>query len=181
MFLVILSLLFAAVGGLCILRYWVIKKDSGMRSDWSGGAVFSWAVSIIFLIILVGGTLISYSIQLSDIEELKKIKASETIYKSKAEALTRQFAGYLAEAYPKHERDIFTTIAPEKVSLYMVKYPELQSSQTFVALVAQISKMQNDYYGQQLKAQDILQDMRFRKVNPWTINRIIPEIPLDMR
>jgi hypothetical protein len=117
---------------------------------------------------------IGYSDQLSDIEEIKKIERFESIYKNKADTLTKQFAGYLAEMYPKYEKNIFDTIAPDKVSLYMVKYPDLKASATIMALVDNILKLQNDYYKCQLSKETTLKDMRFRVKNPWIFGGLIP-------
>jgi hypothetical protein len=176
MFLGILALCFLLCGGLCFWRHGVLKKAE-KETEWDGGGVFFFSVACFFLFILVIAALFSYSNQLGDLEDLKKIKANELIYQSRAEVLTKKFASYLAEAYPKHEREIFSKISPEKVSLYLVKYPELRASQTMITLVEQIGKLQDGYYEQRLKEQEILRNMRFRRVNPWFIPSIIPEIP----
>ncbi|PIZ70616.1 MAG: hypothetical protein COY09_02535 [Candidatus Portnoybacteria bacterium CG_4_10_14_0_2_um_filter_39_11] len=180
MFTGALSLLMAVCGTFCFWRYFMLKKAYG-ETDWAGGGIAFSVATFILFVVFVFGTMVQYAYQKSDFEELRKIRASEVIYKDKAESLTKQFAGYLAEAYPQHERDIFKKISPDKVSFYMVKYPQLQTSQTLTALVAEISKLQGDYYGQQLKAQETLKNIRFRQVNPWFVNAVIPALPPDIR
>jgi len=119
-------------------------------------------------------TVSGYSNQINDFYDLKKIDQLESMYKEKAEALTAQFASYLAEAYPEHERLIFDKISPDKVSLYFVKYPDLKSSETMTALVGEISKLQADYYQQKENRINKLRDVEYRPKSPWVIKFVIP-------
>jgi len=173
MFLALTAMFLGVCGGLCCLRSHFLPKE-GNVTGWIPGAVFLWFFAVVFLVLSLLGTGIGYSNQLSDIEEIKKIERFESIYKNKADTLTTQFAGYLAETYPKYEKDIFSTIAPEKVSLYMVKYPDLKASATIMALVENISKLQNDYYACQLSKETTMKNMRFRMKNPWIFGGLIP-------
>jgi len=173
MFLVLTAVFFAVCGGLCYWRYSSLLRKNN-DTDWEGGAIVFWFCAMLFLGASLVCTGISYTSQLDDFEEIKKIERFESIYKNKADTLTKQFAGYLAEMYPKYEKDIFNTIAPDKVSLYMVKYPDLKASATIMALVENILKLQNDYYACQLSKETTMKDMRFRMKNPWIFGGLIP-------
>lgn len=113
--------------------------------------------------------------QLSDFEDLKKFDQLEVVYKEKAENLTAEFAKYLADMYPNHEKDIYNKIKPEKVDIYFAKYPELQSSRTLVALVGQIRELQNDRYQQAINRTKTLKEIRYRQINPWIFNSWVPK------
>lgn len=127
---------------------------------------------IVFIGVLM--TFWSYSNQLDDIEEVKRINQVEQIYRQKAEALTKKFAEYLAEKYPEHEKEIFSKMSPDKIDLYLVKYPEIKASETLMALVAKIERLENQYYEQKILREAYLKEMRFRLVNPWKFHSFIP-------
>ena len=116
----------------------------------------------------------AYNDQIGDVESLKTFEQKEAILSEKAVNLTTQFANYLADAYPQHEKDLFKDMSPEKVSIYMVKYPEIRSSETMVKLVEEIGKLQNDVYHQRLARTDAEQRIRVRLRNPWLIHFWLP-------
>lgn len=67
------------------------------------------------------------------------------IQKRKSVELLDEFKLYLADMYPKIEKEILKSMKPGNVSAYMIKYPELKSSKTICKLVdlinANISKI----------------------------------------
>ena len=91
--------------------------------------------------------------------------------------MTRQFASYLATAYPQQEREIFNSISPDKIEIYLAKYPEIRSADTLMALVSEISKMQADRYQQKILREDAMKRLRLRQVDPWLIYWWIPTLP----
>jgi len=149
------------------------------RSD--GGWAFIGGIMVflamVCFVVGFGTSLYARSDQIENIENVRMYTAKAAVLEKKANELTTQFAGYLAETYPQFERDIFKQIAPDKVSLYMAKYPELKSSATLTTLVEQISKLQSDRYDQELKKQEVLKDLRFMPKNPWVIRSWIPPAP----
>jgi hypothetical protein len=173
MILTILMILCMIIAGLSYLRCRHLEDDD-LVTGWG----CSFIASLVFVIALAGAHMITigvnYYSQIDDIESVKRYTNVEKIYQEKADALTTQFASYLAEAYPKHEKDIFNQIKPEKIGLYMVKYPELQASATFVALVGQIGKLQSDKYEQRVKKEEALKDIRVRIRNPWVFTSWLP-------
>jgi hypothetical protein len=155
-------------------------------SDISGWLVMSFICLLISFIspsCVFMGTLTAEGKQRLAFEDVKKLQAVSMIYQDKAEMLTGEFVSYLANTYPDLERDIFSSISPEELTVYMVKYPEIKSSETLIALVGQINSLQTDYYDTQIEIEEALAKIRFRKVNPWIINLFIstpPDEVLDL-
>lgn len=173
------ALLMGVIAGICFVVAITRKKKSEI--DWAVGGGALSVISIALIAILLFFTACSVYNQREDFEQVRKYAKLEVIYQVKAEALTVQFATYLAQAYPQHERDVFKSMSPGQISLYLVKYPELQASKTIVALVEQIAKLQNDRYDQQVKKEESLKDIRFRPHNPFVIGWIVPAPPDDVK
>jgi len=145
------------------------------NDSYKEGVVWLSVISLIPLILAILLTFGSYSGQISDAEDIIKFERLEEVYEDRAEALTQQFASYLSDIYPEHERNIFETIEPEGIDIYLVKYPDLKASETILELVAQIRSMQDDRYGQQIARENTMKSMRYRTRNPWIFNSFIPE------
>jgi len=164
---------FVALAVLCFVRYNVLYAR-GEKSGYDAGGSVLIAIAILVSMIgfLVSGA--GWAKQISDFEDIKKYKNIEVIYKNKAEALTAEFAKHLAESYPEHEKNIYEKISPDKVYLYFAKYPELKASETLVALVERINKLQTDVYDQQINVEFMLKNTRYRLRNPWLFTFMIP-------
>ena len=170
MFFLVFAGLFVLVSVGCFVRY----NMATTHTDWNIGAGFFLTFSIITVCFALIASGIGWAGQVDDIENIKKFQQVEVIYQKKAEALTTEFAKHLADAYPKHEREIFEKISPDKVSWYFSKYPELRSSETLMALVKEINKLQSDVYNQQIAVEQMRQNIRFRLRNPWFFTFMIP-------
>ena len=187
MFFLYVALLFLVFGLFSLWRFKVrdkkglyTREQKEKDSTWQDAAVIWFVVSACLVGIAVFVTLISCADQKEDFENLRLLRETEAIYLKKAKDLTQQFAKYLAEAYPGQERFIFDKIAPEKVGLYLVKYPEIKSSETLMALVAEINKLQSQVYSQMIKRAEIKKDIRFRLVNPWRLNFFMAKPPAEL-
>ena len=160
--------------------YWrvvVNKKNEEETDHWESFVGPSRFIACIVLFASFVALTTNYYRQLDDFQTVKKLCNKEKIYKDKAESLTREFAGYLATAYPEHEKNIFSSISPDNIKIYLAKYPELRNADTIMALVTEISKMQPDYYNQRLLREDVLKNIRFRTINPWIFHWWIPTLP----
>lgn len=142
---------------------WVITIQTSITI----GVISLWLGSIV--------TGICWYLQIRDLENIEKFTNCELIYKDKATELTAEFSKYLAQAYPEHEKAIFDSISPNDVEIYLVKYPELRSSDTILALTAEINQLQSDTYDQRLKKEEAKADIRIRLRNPWLMNFVIPD------
>jgi hypothetical protein len=167
----------------CFYSYNLVvnKGERHSRYEPNASVLFGFTLFIVAIIIVVSGFICSLSVnsdQVSRSVELTKIEASEGIYRLKADNLTKQFASYLAENYPKYEKDIYSRIEPGKLDLYMVKYPELQTHKTLTELVKQIRDLQDKIYEQQLARVQVIGDMRFAVLDPWVYQWVMPNIPV---
>lgn len=175
MFLLMLALLLGVIGLFCYGRYKFLKVTEEKETDWISGVMVFWFFSMVIFISSFVITGANYSKQLSDFEDLKKFDNLEIIYEQKANELTKRFTKILLEIYPQHEKEIFNKISPEKVDIYLVKYPELKTSRTVILLTEQINGLQSDRYEQMIKKECVLKDIRFRLRNPWIWYWFIPE------
>lgn len=139
------------------------------------GAIFLIVVFII-MIILTTTTLYGISSQIKDQTILQKTIDLEKVYQERADNLTKQFALYLVDIYPQHERAVFDKIAPDGIDIYLVKYPDLKTSETIISLVIQIRELQDARYKQQADRAEILQQMRYRRQSPWIFHSFVPPI-----
>jgi len=172
LFLITASLV-VLLAGLCFARGRAIKIDKP-DNEYPLGGTFLLAIAIIIIIVGVATSGNGWYEQISDFEDVKKFQKVEAIYHTKATALTKEFANHLAVTYPKHEKDIYSKISPDKVSMYFAKYPELQTSKTLVVLVEHINKLQSDVYNQQINIEQALKNTRLRLRNPWLFTFMIP-------
>lgn len=162
------------LGGVCFLRYKTLL-GKGSKTEYDSGAAVFTSIGCIFLLISIITTMVNYSDQIRDVEELKKLNKYEQIYSLKSEVLAEKFANYLSEIYPQHEKDIYNKITPQEIDLYLVKYPELKASETIILLIEQIRTLQDDYYTQVLKKAEVIKTMLFRQKNPWIYYFLIPK------
>lgn len=180
MFFLYFCAILAVLAGFCLLVQGVLDHKNVNNED--GFLMSAFVLGFIALCcVAVGGiaSLVAASTQTYDSVNLTKIKQFEFIYQNKANNLTQQFAHYLADAYPNHEKDIFDKIKPGDVDIYLVKYPELQASKTITELVGQIRSLNDDVYKQQLERAETLRNMKYREKNPWLFQWFIPVISLE--
>lgn len=177
MFLVYIGLFFGLFALFLFAAYSHYERR-GTDADnncWDSWGYFFLIVAVFFIGLSFFETGINYSDQISDSENINKFERLERVYEARADALSQQFATYLADLYPEHERNIFESINPEGIDIYLVKYPDLRASETILELVAQIRSMQDDRYAQQVARENTMKDMRFRMRNPWIFSSFIPE------
>lgn len=168
-----LSLLFiGAISALIFAVYEWRKVDN--QGGWAAFGALMVVFSAIILAIGLIVSLSTHSIQIAKSVELEKISSFEQTYQARSDNLTSQFAHYLAEVYPDHEKDIFSKIEPGKVDVYLAKYPELQASKTITTLVEQIQLLSDDIYKQQLTRAETIRDMRYNIRNPWVYQWVMP-------
>ena len=146
---------------------WDHKHNSTVRAELS--FVGTVIAVIIFLMINAAG----YYSHVDDLESITRNNAVVTIYKDKADTLTKQFVKYLMN-YSDFEKDIYTQISPKDVDIYMVKYPELKSSTTVIALVDNIYKLQDDVYNTEIEIETHRKQLRTRKRDPFLITSVLP-------
>lgn len=174
MFIFILMQLIFLVGLGCYMRHKILKNRNA-RTDWNVGGNICLVLGFILFITSIITTMSSYSCQINDFENLKKLDKYKQIYLFKSEILTKKFENYLLKVYPQHEKDIFNKVKPQDIDIYFVRYPELKASETIKLLVGEVRTLQNDYYAQSLLEADIVRRVTYRSKNPWLYYFLIPK------
>ena len=123
------------------------------------GLVFS----VIFILIALSCQAGFWLGEAEDIERIVMTLQDKEIYKKQADELLAEFSILLAEKYPNFEKEIFENMKPEKVTAYMIKYPELKSSQTICKLVDLINSKKEKIYDCDLKITGYQKDRRLRR------------------
>ena len=162
------------IAGMLYARHRVFK-NGGEKTDHAAGS-FAFTVTALFLVTV--GLLIStaaWHAQIDHIEDIKKFAKIEAIYQAKADSLTAEFAKHLAEAYPKHERDIYEKISPEQAAIYFAKYPELKASDTLMKLVENINELQSAVYAQKVHTEETSKKIRVNLRSPLLFTFMIPK------
>lgn len=177
MFWIYLAIIFTVAGILCL----ILEKRAetfGDEKEVREVRITMFCLALVLVFICFGWSFFSHSSQISDNEKLIRIDQVQNVYQKRADNLTTQLAILLVEKYPKQERDIFDKIKPENVSIYLAKYPEIQSAQTIMEAAKQTKILQDDIYKQQIERAEILNDMRYRAKSPWVLQWTMPDIKI---
>ena len=163
------------IGMILTYQWWkksgfVTKKYGSDRGDAFTACLVTTIVAVVLGLLLNG---ICYFNQIDSIESIERDKKVVTIYKKKADVLTKQFVKYLMN-YSEFEKDIYTKISPKDIDIYMVKYPELKASTTVIALVDNIYKLQDDVYNTEIAIEQYKKDIRARLRNPFVVASLLP-------
>jgi len=175
MFFSYLALSLGTLAVVCFVVQWLLNRGTEKEGWLELGALLTFVAILIF----VAGFITSLFVHSNQIwmnVELTKIDSFEQTYQVRSDNLTKEFAHYLAQTYPDHEKDIFSKIEPGKVDVYLVKYPELQASKTIVELVNQIRSLQDDIYKQRLDRAEKVRDMQYNVRSPWVFQWMMPDI-----
>jgi len=129
--------------------------------------VLSLAMFIIAFCIQIG----KYYSQVDSIERIEKIKKDKISYQEESVQLIEEFKLYLAEMYPQHEKTIFESIKPENVTAYMIKYPDIKSSETLIKLCEEIKRLVGNIYSsdRQINQQEWYIKVRKRTMWLWCL------------
>lgn len=87
--------------------------------------------------------------------ELVTIKTKQSIQLKRTESVLASFSQEVAK-YVKHEGDTYEKMTPEKASVVLTVYPQLQSIQSVTKLLEQISILNEGYYALQSHEQDLI-------------------------
>ena len=155
--------------GLCVICFvvsWFLPEN---------GEIVLLAFSGMFFVI---GTITqgcNWYCQANDIEEIEQQKQDQKIYKTRNDELLGEFKLYLAEMYPEIEKGIFSTITPTNVTAFMIKYPEMKSSETITKLVNLINNLKSQYYQCDLTTNNLQKRIRVRRktISMW----VFPILP----
>ena len=152
------------------------KSDEYTPRD-TGKVIF--AIGIVFGIVSLIINFTSYSKQIKTYEAARSVNQKTEILQERYDALYTTFSKHLAEEYPAIEKEVFanTSLASApNLNIVLTNYPVLQSSRTLMKLVDETKLIADDMYAQQLVAQEIYKEVRYRNENPWILlKKKIPE------
>jgi hypothetical protein len=150
------------------------KRKSSNGSDWTAFFyVMVTCVSVIVFILFVRNLNVVSS-QIDDMESIVMVDEQTEILNRKANELMGEFKLHLGETYPNLEKDIFSKISPESLSVYMVQYPQLRSSETIIELVKQINSLKSNVYDMEMRRAEFKKEIRYRLRSPWNISWFVP-------
>jgi len=154
----------------------ILLEVSGSTDDFTGGWIGLFVVSLIFGAVFFLVQFTTDSSQVSDIEELAATQERIEVYEGKTNALTKAFEDLLSEKYPNHEAGIFDKISPDNIEIYLAKFPEIRSGETFINLTDKVLLLNEQLYAEKIELTDLKQDIRYRLRNPWIFQSFITDL-----
>jgi hypothetical protein len=119
-----------------------------------------------------------HALQIGELETCEMTIKNIEIYKKQKETISSEIKQELYK-YPSFEREIFENISPEQLSLYMVKYPELKSSETMLALTNQLISLQKTIYNNEIKKNLIIKGIKYRNKNKILYSYFMPRYKIN--
>ena len=158
----------------------ILLSVGDTSEDWIGGWVGLFVTTIAFGAILFIANFSTDSAQISDIEELRASQERIEIYQNKTTELTNAFEALLSEKYPEHETGIFDKISPDNIEIYLAKYPEIRSGETFINLTDKVLSLNDQLYEEKIYLSGLKQDIRYRLNNPWVFQSFITDLTPEL-
>jgi len=176
-------ILFVMFGVVCVLAAIYVAKHRIVDTDHIvfGIVGLSALFTVVFFAVFVVGHFCRYYDHVYNQESLIQLTESMKISQTRANDMVEQFKVHLAQQYPDLERDIFTKIAPDNVSVYLANYPQLKSSETLTKLVDEIKEMWNGYYAAQIDITKVKMEIRVRQRSLWFFNSWLPDAPPEVQ
>ena len=132
-------------------------------SEFLDAKIAPFVIGGLILITTIITQCVTYYHQVYDIERINKQYEFKKIQTKKSDELISEFKLYLAEIYPDIEKNIFDSIKPDNVTVYMMKYPEIKSSETITKLVSLINSIKGACYSYDFEISRIQQKIRVRE------------------
>lgn len=104
------------------------------------------------------------------------------------ELILREKRGLLMEIFKENinhyitlEENIFKSLIPEKIEIFLTKYPELKSSEVIKNLVSKIETSQQTVFTEMVERNKIIKKIWVTKNSPWIFKKYIPKYPEDIK
>lgn len=143
-----------------LFQYLGVIADPTDQNEW---IIAGWVISSITLTITFIIQVSKFYVQTKAVETVLEQQQNRKIYVRRAKEYIDEFKVYLAETYPKYEKELFKVIKPENVTAFMIKYPEIKANETIVKLVNTISRLKDSYYECDVKVNELNKEIRLRK------------------
>jgi len=135
-------------------------------------------VTILFVLTAIG--IISTSVgnynQCDQIESYKIIDDEIKLSEERSEDIKSQMYEILVEKYPTHEKNIYENLSGPSASIYLVKYPEMHTHETFKLYSNTLKELEDDIYDKKLNKLSIMKNINVRKRNIGLFQYFIPTI-----
>lgn len=138
---------------------------------------FQIAGIVFSLIIFAVGTITiwnSYTNHLEDIEALKIIHDEISIYEERSNSIKTQVASILIEKYSEHEKGIFDKLSGDGIGIYLVKYPELHSHETFKSYCDIMIELEDKIYNKRIDELNLQKSIKIRERGIHTMRILLP-------
>jgi hypothetical protein len=158
---------------LSIIISTIIYQFTDLKADC---VVIASMIGGILLVVSIVTQAIFYHAQVDQLEQITECNVKKKLLQEEADLLLGEFRDYLGSVYPNLEKEIIMSMKPEKVTAYMIEYPELHSSETISELVGIINKKTSFIYNQLHTIAYLQKEIRARKRvgKVWVIGSLIP-------
>lgn len=136
------------------------------------------ATSAIWLFSSFITTFINYTDQLHRFEYFRSAIKKIEIQVEMKEQLLRDFKMYLGDKFPELEKQYFNNITSKLDNTIILKFPELQSSDTMMELVNHINNITHGVTSMYRDLEDSAAQIRYYKTGKWEY--FTPSIPSDI-
>lgn len=148
------------IATMVLFQYLGVIADPLDQNEW---IIAGWVISSITLAITFIIQVSKFYAQVKDVESVLEQQQNRKIYVRRAKEYIDEFKVYLAETYPKYEKELFKVIKPENVTAFMIKYPDIKANETITKLVKMISRLKDSYYECDVAVNKLNKKIRLRK------------------
>ena len=160
--------------GLISTGLWLTRNKPASHHDREsriGGAIRTFVFTMIMTVFLIINQCVNWQHHIDDIESLEVIHEETDIYKKRSDNIKAQVAEVLVDKYTEHESGIFDKISGDGIGIYLVKYPELHSHETFSKYADILIDLEDKIYAMELKEVSLRKDISIRErsilILPW--------------
>jgi hypothetical protein len=146
---------------------------------WTAMQVITTIVAVIFIIVAVFFHMSLFRESVRIVNRINKLKKRVVLNEEKYSILSAYYQKYLADEYPKLEKEIFNRISdskPTELVALLQNYPELKTSIGFGDMIKRTSELVEDIYETKKYVDNELEDLDNILTNPWLIWKPKPNV-----
>ncbi len=152
-----------------------LEHKSRSTNDYEFSISLSASFTVILLIVLLISNLVGYYSHICNLEELNVIEDRIEVYENRLDRLENEVKSILVESYGQHEKELFDNMSPEGLSLFLVKYPELRASETFIDATNKLIGFNDKIYEQEIQRIELNRIINTRRRSPVVFRFILPK------
>ena len=150
------------------------QSPDSIGVGWWVYGFFCGVVTAVFVLVGLINTVDSWSSQIFDKHQVVQIERQMGIAKEKADVLSAEFKRILVTDYQIHESEIFSSLVPKDVRVYLARYPQIRLADTVIELVGQMNSLWAEYYDKQIEREAVIAELRYRPRSPMLIQSLVP-------